>query len=134
MLRAHALLLIDCSGALLVGTSFLLFHRFVHDVSGLSERLILFMGGANLLYGAYSLSLLIPGRATSRAVAMLVAANLCWAAVCGTLAASYGGLASPLGIVWLILEGVFLAVLASLQWRHRRQIVAFGSAGRCVGA
>jgi hypothetical protein len=134
MSKPHTLLWVDCTAALLVGGLVVVFHGALHRIYLLPEPLVLFIGLANLAYGMYSFSLLRPGRATSRAVSLLVAGNLGWAAVCAALAVWFSGTASWLGVGLLSAEAAFVAALALFEWWYRGQIVALGTVGQQVGA
>lgn len=134
MSKPHTLLLVDCIAGLLVGALVVLLHGVLHRIYVLPEPLVLFIGFANLVYGVYSLSLLRPGRATSRALSLLVAGNLAWAVLCAALAAWFSTTASWFGIGLLLAEAAFVAVLAFFEWSYRGQIVAFSTVGQRVRA
>lgn len=134
MPKAHLLLWIVCVAALFAGTCVVLFHKLLSHIYVLPEQLVLFIGLVNLAYGAYSLSLLRPGRATISSISLLVVANLGWTLACAALAAWFNSSASWLGIALLVAEGAFVALLALFEWRYRSQIVACGRMGPRVGA
>ena len=83
---------------------------------------ILFVAAANVTYGTYSFSLACSRRRPVQLVMFLAIANLIWTVVCFTSAMWFVATASPLGLVHLIGEGIYVAALGILEWRFREQL------------
>ena len=117
-LRAR-LLWFDGSAGLVVGAAMVLLRGWLAELYGLPQDLLLFMGVVNLLYGLNSSSLAARSLRPQKLIVVLVVANLMWALVCLVLAVSYGADASVLGLLHLLVEGVFVGGLGCLEWRWR---------------
>ncbi len=93
----------------------------------LPREVLLFTAAANLGYPLLGISLgLLPRSATSARrglLAGLIVANCIWAVVCIGLTGQFGAGASLFGRIHLVGEGMFVAALAALEWRHRRIIL-----------
>ena len=113
------LLWIDGSGGVAVGVLVLTLAPWLAEWHRLPHDFLLLMGAANLGYGAYSLTLARQARRPMALIGLLVLANLTWAVLCLRWAAIYWDTASPLGLLHLIGEGVFVGGLAILEWRWR---------------
>lgn len=122
--RARRILWVDGGAGLLVGVVVLALHGWLAGLYGFTPELVLAIGAANALYGSYSTTLAARasgGRAPSRrAVDVLVAANLGWAAVCVALIVVTVEGASRIGTGVLAFEGAFVAALAVLERRFVR--------------
>lgn len=84
---------------------------------GLSRGVVVFIGLVNLAYGAFSFSLArrpSPARGRVRA---LVTANLLWVGVCVVMAIYFAGPGSWLGASYMLAEGFFVGVLATVEAR-----------------
>ena len=116
---ARALLWTDGLAGASVGVGVLVLHPWLARLYGLAESLVLAMGVANLLYGAYSTRLAVRmargQRPSARAVDVLVAANGAWAVVCFALAVAFLGKATFVGVGVLVFEGVFVGGLGLLE-------------------
>ena len=106
----------DSGGGLAAGVLVLLFRRELSAIEALPEALLLFTGAANVGYGLYSGSLLrgVPAAGALRA---LVVANAVWAGLCALLAAGTWGGASAWGTAHLASEGVYVGLLAWVEYR-----------------
>lgn len=89
------------------------------SLEGLPRGLLLFTGVVNLLYGSYSFSLAIRPHRPERLIKLLVIANLAWVPVCFSLAVVHSATATPFGYTHLVGEGVFVGLLAMLEWQNR---------------
>ena len=116
------LLWIDGGAGFSVGVAVLLLQPWLVDWYGLPEAVLTFVGMANLLYGCYSLSLAVRPTRPLGMIVLLAAANLAWAPVCVTLIINWQKTASWLGLAHLAGEGAFVALLACLEWRWRREL------------
>jgi hypothetical protein len=92
------------------------------EVLGLSQAVLFVVGGANILYGSFALSIVVPSPPKTSRIALLIAANLVWCAGCLLLLAHHADGASLLGRVYLLGEAVFVGGLAALEWRALRRI------------
>lgn len=122
--RARAILWLDSIGAVAVGILVLSLRAWLAPLLGFSVGLVTFLGGMNLVYGAYSGPLAFRasrGRDPSRfAVDFLVVANLAWAMVCASIALLNGRGASVFGIGHVALEGLYVGSLALVERRYVR--------------
>ena len=119
--RARRVLWVDGGAGLVVGVVVLALHRWLAGLYGFHPDLVLAIGAANVVYGSYSTTLAVrasSGRVPSRrAVDLLVAANLAWAVVCVALIGVTWRWASWVGLGVVAFEGVFVAVLATIERR-----------------
>ena len=92
------------------------------EVLGLSQAVLFVVGGANILYGSFALSIVVSSPPKTSRIALLIGANLVWCAVCLLLLAHHADGASLLGRVYLLGEAVFVGGLAALEWRALRRI------------
>ena len=115
-IAARILPRVDSGGGLAAGVLVLLFRRELSAIEALPEALLLFTGAANVGYGLYSGSLLrgVPAAGALRA---LVVANAVWAGLCALLAAGTWGGASAWGTAHLAGEGVYVGLLAWVEYR-----------------
>ncbi len=121
MMRSK-LLWIDSLAAAVAGVAVLLACEWLSAWYRLPRDLLGVMGGANLAYGLYSLSLAVRRTRPRILLLLLVAANLTWAVVCLGWAVRFGATASLLGLGHLVGEALFVGGLASLEWRWRDQL------------
>lgn len=116
-MRLRSLLWFDCTAGLAVGLAMLALSGVLSPLFGLSRGVLVTTAVANLAYGSFSYSLVRRPEAAPRRVRVLVVANFAWALVCVALAAVYAGPGSWLGAAYLLAEGVFVGVLASVEAR-----------------
>ena len=124
MAFARNLLWVDCSAGAIVGIVVLGLASWLSWFFGLPYEVLLFTGGANLLYAGYSFSLAVRRQRPMWLIQLLILANLGWAVVCVGLATAFFGSASPFGMIHLVGEGVFVAGLAGLEWTWRNQLLS----------
>jgi len=113
------LLWIDCTGAAVAGVFVLAFSGWLSRLEGVPQEVLVFTGAVNLLYAGFSFSLAIRRVRPGRLLTGLVIANLAWAPVCIGLLIAFSASATPFAVVHLGGEGVYVAVLAVLEWRNR---------------
>lgn len=113
------LLWIDCAAGALVGVLVLVLDDWLSKWYQLPVRLIFFMGIMNLVYASYSFSLALRSKRPIRLIKLLVFANLAWSLLLLVWVILFQGTATWLGLLYLILEAIFVATLALLQWRSR---------------
>ena len=102
------LLWIDCTGGALVGVLTILLSGWLSRLEGLPQEVLLFIGGANLLYASYSFSLAVQAERPMRLIKLLVVANLAWVPVCLGILAVFSATATPFAFV---------------EWRWRHQLL-----------
>jgi len=118
------LLWLDCGAAILVGTGVILFSVALSSWEGLPRGLLLFTGVVNVIYGSYSFSLAIRAQRPENLIKLLVLGNLAWVPVCFGLALAFVESATAFGLLHLIGEGVFVGLLAVLEWRNRKLLLS----------
>jgi hypothetical protein len=113
------LLWVDGLAAAVAGVAVLLSGSWLSEWYGLPREILLLVGGVNLSYALYSLFLAARAERPKALIILLVIANLVWAFVCLQWAVAFADTASMFGVTHLAGEGVFVGVLASLEWRWR---------------
>jgi predicted membrane-bound spermidine synthase len=116
------LLWFDCAAAAIAGTATLALAGLLAPLFGLPRVVVVFVGLVNLAYGAFSFSLArqpSPGRGRVRA---LVAANLLWVGVCVVMAVYFASPGSWLGASYILAEGFFVGVLATVEARTLKSV------------
>lgn len=109
----------DGSAGAAVGVFMLLLAPWLEGLYELPLGFIYFVGGANLTYGIYSLTLASRKRRPMRFVQILAVANMVWGVLCFYWFFQYLGEAGFLGLGHLFLEGVFVGGLGMVEWRWR---------------
>ncbi|TGM12236.1 hypothetical protein EHQ81_14295 [Leptospira selangorensis] len=118
MKQARFILTLDSTGALIVGVFILLFSSLISNLNGWQESFTHIEGFANLVYGSYSgiLLLLFRKKNLHRVfVFILIIANSLWGLQCFTQAWRLKEEATHIGTAVLLLEGIYLIVLAYLE-------------------
>jgi len=113
------LLWVDGLAGATVGVLVLAASGWLTEWYQLPHGFLLLMGGANLAYGSYSLTLARLKKRPKALIALLVAANLTWAVLCVRWAVVFWDTASPFGLIQLVGEALFVGGLAILEWRWR---------------
>lgn len=116
------LLWVDSTAGLFVGMAVLLLSEWLTSLYALPRGLLLFTAVANVIYGAYSLTLAVRPVRSRRSIEVLVFANGAWAVMCCALASIFVRSATILGMGHLLVEAVFVAALARLEWTGRDTI------------
>lgn len=119
MLSLRTLLWIDCIAGAIVGGAVLLLAAgdYFSALTGLPGWLPIFMGSANLLYAAFSFSVVIAARYSAMPVCILVLANAAWSMACIFMACFFFSTATMLGLSYLMGEAAFVGCLAYLEWK-----------------
>lgn len=119
MISLRTLLWIDCTAGATAGCAVLALAAGgqFSSLTGLPSWLPIFMGLANLLYAAFSFSIVVAARYNAMPVRLLVLANAAWSATCLFMAYLFFGTATTLGIFYLTGESAFVACLAYLEWK-----------------
>jgi hypothetical protein len=114
---------LDAMAGLTVGVLVLILRDFLTGFYGLSPGVVTFIGAGNAGYALFGSTL---GALRERPRALLywlVFANFSWSAVCVLLAVEVWASASIFGLAHIIAEGLFVAGLALLEIRYRREIL-----------
>ncbi len=124
---ARRILWVDALGALGVGVLVLLLGEWLTAWYRMPTAVVTGLGLANLGYGSVSFALaLTPRWRRPAAVWLLIIANWGWLAACLLLLARHGATASALGMAHLLVEGVYVAALGTVEWRVRRALISSG--------
>jgi len=122
-LRAN-LLWVDSLAGLTVGILVLTLRGWLTEWYQLPPDFLLLMGVANVVYGCFSFTLALRKQRPEALLIVLIVANLVWAVLCVWWGLAYSATASPLGLVQLFGEAVFVGGLACLEWRWFDALVA----------
>jgi hypothetical protein len=114
---------VDCVAGLLVGVATLSLSAWLSRLYALPYALLIVMGVANLVYGAFSFSLARRDSRPRSLFVLLVMANGLWALLCGLAAVYFAGQASVYGLAHLLGEGLFVGGLAAWEWRQRERLL-----------
>jgi hypothetical protein len=119
MLSLRAILWIDCIAGVTVGCAVLILATgdCFSSLTGLPDWLAIFMGLANLLYAAFSFSIVIAARYRALTVRLLVLANATWSVTCIFMVCIFFSTATILGLSYLLAEAIFVGCLAYLEWK-----------------
>ncbi len=110
------LLWIDGIAALTSGCMVLLFTPDLSNFFNLPQPLLKTLAFISLGYAAYSLHLAQRKVKPIPLLKLLVFANCAWAVVCLSVMLFYNNTATFYGTAYLILEALFVATLAFLEW------------------
>ncbi len=117
--RAMPLLSTDALAGLVVGIATLIATPYLADWYGWSKGFVLFMGGANVVYGCWSGMMTLRLRRTARLsrwmVFVLVYANGAWGVQCVVQMVRLRESATYLGLGHLFLEALFVGGLAIIE-------------------
>ncbi|MEM1179351.1 MAG: hypothetical protein AAGM22_13460 [Acidobacteriota bacterium] len=105
-----------------VGVGTLALAGWLSQLYRLPKDFVLLIAAANLIYGAYSLTI---ARLHRRPVSLIIAlalANTTWAVLCFRWVYRWHETASFFGLFHLGAEGLFCLGLAALEWRLRHQL------------
>jgi hypothetical protein len=119
MKRKGRLLWVDGLGGLLAGTVVLLLSGWLSEVERLPEHFVVFMAGANLVYGAYATSLASRPERPAVLVGVLACANMFWLILCLGFALWFRDQISVFGLLHVLGEGAYVGGLGCLEWRWR---------------
>lgn len=116
------LLWADGIAALLSGLIVFTFNEKIAKLLSLPENLLTTMSIVSLGYSSFSLYLAQSKSNSKRSITILVVANLAYAIFCAVLLLFLYTNTSVLGVIYLILESLFVATLAALEWRQVKQM------------
>lgn len=121
-LTKQNILWVDCIGGLVVGVLVLSLVRLVSVLGGLPVWIVLVVGGANLLYGTYSLWLTTRTHRPMILLKVLAFANMAWLLVCLAIIVSYWSEITLFGMAHKLTEGIYVATLGYLEWQWRETL------------
>lgn len=113
------ILWLGCTAGAVVGLVVLLFTDQLSQLQALPDKLLLFMGAANMLYASFSFFLATRSKRPMPLIKLLVAANGFWSLVCICLAVAFADTATFFGLGHLIAEAIFVGSLAAQEWKWR---------------
>jgi hypothetical protein len=116
------LLWFDCTAAAVAGTAMLALAGLLARLLGLPRAMIVFIGLVNLAYGAFSFSLARQPTPPRGRVKALVVANLSWVGACVAMALYFAGPGSWPGAIYMLAEGAFVGLLATLEARRLKDM------------
>ena len=100
----------------------LVLARLLASLFGLPRTVVAIIGLVNLAYGAFSFSLARQPSPARGRVRTLVAANRFWVGVCVVMALYFAGPGSWLGASYMLAEGFFVGVLATVEARALKTV------------
>ena len=118
----RSLLWFDCAAAAIAGMAMLALAGLLASLFGLPRAVVVFIGLVNLAYGAFSYSLARQPSPARGRVRALVVANLVWVGVCVLTALFFAGPGSWPGASYMLAEGVFVGVLATVEARTLKAV------------
>lgn len=114
----------DSLGGLGVGVLVLSLRHVLASWYGLPVSVITAMGGANLLYGSFSLTLAArPAQRRRVTVLALSLANMVWAIVCGALVWRFGAQLTVMGHTVLVFEALYVGGLGMVECWLRHELL-----------
>ncbi len=116
------ILWLDCYGALLAGIVVLAASAWLADWYNLPLSLVIVLGIANIVYGAYSFSLATRRHRPLFLIQVLAVANILWAINCVILFGIWRESVSLFGSIHLLGEGAYVGVLGLLEWRWQNTL------------
>lgn len=93
------------------------------DFYGLPLEVVTFIGAANVAYSVLGFVLGPLKRRPAWLLWLLIVANLGWAVVSAVMAAKFWSSAHVFGLLHIVGEGLFVTMLAWLEFRHRATIL-----------
>jgi hypothetical protein len=119
---ARYLLRIDSSAGLVVGGTMIALDEWLSELYAIPLGIFYFVALTNVVYGLFSLSLVMRARRTMGLIKLLAVANGGWAVLCFGLVVYLWCTATFFGIAHVALEGVFVGGLAALEWKQRERL------------
>ena len=80
------------------------------------------MGVANLLYGSYSLFVTTRRGRSKKLIEILAVANVIWLFICISILVCYWQQISIFGLIHVLGEGMYVAVLGLVEWQLRERL------------
>ncbi len=116
------ILWIDCIGAFATGLAMLILSGWLSGLYGFSVPFVIGHAFVHLIYGTYSFSLAVRKRRPIPLLLLLIFANAAWACFCLVLAITITGHVSGFAVGHFILEGLYVASLAGIEWYLRKHL------------
>lgn len=117
---------VDCIGAFVTGLAMLFVSGWLSVLYGLSPEFVVGHAFAHLIYGTYSFSLAVRKQRPMSLLLLLIFGNAAWAAFCLVIAESIFGDATVFAVAHLILEGIYVGALATIEWNWRKILLNAG--------
>ena len=113
------LLWVDGLGGLLAGAVVFLLSGWLSELEGLPEGFVVFMAGANLVYGAYATALASRSERPAVGIGSLACANMLWGVLCLGFAFWFREHITSFGLLHVLGEGAYVGGLGQVEWRWR---------------
>ena len=121
-IKEFSILHLDGGAGLTVGILLLVFYQWISDLYNLSTAVILVLALANIGYGIFGLSLAFTKKRTVRLIAVLAIANVIWMFVCIAIVLRYFQIATYIGLIFILIEGACVFILACYEWKNRHTL------------
>ena len=116
------ILWLDYIVGLVVGLAVIMLCRLISDIENLPVSIVGTMGVANLLYGSYSLFVTTRRGRSKKLIEILAVANVIWLFICISILVCYWQQISIFGLIHVLGEGVYVAVLGLVEWQLRERL------------
>jgi hypothetical protein len=116
------LLWVDAIAALLSGIGVFILLSFLSRFLNLPEYLLAIMSKVSILYSCFSFYLAIQRSNSKNILTFLVVGNSIYAFACIVIMLFFYNTANVLGVLYLMLESLFVAMLAFFEWRQIKLI------------
>ena len=112
------LLWVDGIAALSAGITVLILQARLATLFNIPEVWLVISAIVSLGYSSYSICLAQQKSAARELIKVLAVANFVYAAYCLILALSFSKSATWVGVAYLLIESLFVATLAIVEWQH----------------
>jgi len=102
-----------------VGVLLFALLEWVSVLYNLPVNIVILLASANVIYGIYALTLAFLVTKPVYTITVLAIANALWVCICIFIALYYVQTASLIGVVFIILEAVFVCILAYYEFKFR---------------
>jgi hypothetical protein len=120
LLLLKNLIWIDAIAATLSGLIVITLRSVLAPLLNLPESLLLTLSIVSFIYASFSFYLAQLKSKPRMLLTVLIAGNMIYTIVCIVLLIFFYHAATPLGIIYFLLEASFVAALALLEWRAMR--------------
>ena len=119
---SHYILWVDGLGALVAGVLILFLNPILIELYNLSSIVVFLIAFANIFYGSYSTFLAQYNERKLAHIVALAVANLSWSLIC--IIIIYNLNMSIFGTIHLVVEALWVAILAVLEFRSRYDLIS----------
>lgn len=116
----RSVLWFDCAAGAIAGVAMLALSGVLAPLFGIPQAVLVTTALVNVAYGTFSFSLARQPEAPRHLVRVLIVANFGWTVVCVGLAAVLAGPGRWLGAGFILAEGLFVGILATVEARAYR--------------